>query len=74
MLSSSLRNSNLKIIQPKVPDKPGELGISVNVVIPMYKESITSLLLFPQNKYYKFWILVFANIVQNILFIFTNFK
>lgn len=26
MLSSSLKNSNLKIIQLKVPDKPKELG------------------------------------------------
>lgn len=79
MLSLHLRNSNLKIIQLKVPDKHTELGIlftlqELNAIIPMYKENTTRFLLFPQNNHYKFWVLVFANIFQNILLIFTNLK
>lgn len=79
MLSLHLRNSNLKIIQLKVPDKATELGIlftlqELNAVIPMYKENTIRFLLFPQNNNYKFWILIFANIFQNVLVIFTNLK
>lgn len=52
MLSLHLRNSNLKIIQLKVPDKPTELGIlftlqELNAIIPMYKENTTRFFAFP---------------------------
>lgn len=67
----NLKNSDLKIIQLQVPNK---LFIQLDTVIPMLKDSPTSSLLFPQNKNNKFGFSLFANLFQNTVFKFTNFK